>query len=397
MAMQIDLSALLNLPELEITSVEITDETLKISCRSRLGQAICPSCQRKTHEIRKYYHRTLRDLPITGREVYLDLEERQFYCPDCDGYFSERFSFVDPNRNYTIRYEGYIYRCSLKSPFKAIAVQENLLWDVVEGIFHRQASALTNQINSVRWLGIDEIALRKGHKHFVCVLVDLQKGCVVDVLKERTQAYLTAYFEAKGSEFLSQIEVFSSDMWDGFITVAEKLMPNAMIVVDRFHVVSNLHRAIDCIRRDLRRDHKDEETLKKLRWVLLKRHQDLTKDEHARLEKAFDFAPQLEQVYQLKEDFRLWYDTFTSRSDADIWLTYWIDQAKALNNTYLNTFVSTLTNWREKILNFFVDGVSNGMVEGLNNILKLILRRAFGYANFNHFRLRVLAECGPDC
>ena len=394
--MQIDLSALLNLPELEITSVEISDESLKVSCRSRLGQAICPSCQEKTQEIRKYYRRTLRDLPITGREVYLDLEERQFYCPNCDGYFSERFSFVEPNRTTTTRLEGYIYRCCLKSTVKAISVQENLLWDDVEGIFHRQASKLTQQVDSVRWLGIDEIALRKGHKHFVCVLVDLQKGCVVDVLKERTQAYLIAYFKKKGTDFLSQVKVFSSDMWDGFITVAETLMPNAMIVVDRFHVVCNLHRAIDSFRRHLRRENKDEESLKKLRWVLLKHGQKLNKDERVRLEKAFEFAPQLEQIYQLKEDFRLWYDTFTSKSKAGAWLTHWIDQAKALNNTFLDTFVSTLTKWRDKILNFFVDGISNGMVEGLNNILKLILRRAFGYANFNHFRLRALAECGPD-
>jgi transposase len=394
--MQIDLKALLNLPELEITSVEMTDDVLKIKCRSSLGQAICPSCQQKTQQIRKYYRRTIRDLPITGREVYLDLEERQFYCPDCDGYFSERFSFVEVNRTTTSRLEGYIYRCCLKSTIKAISVQENLLWDVVEGIFHRQASKLTHQIDCVRWLGIDEIALRKGHKNFACVLVDLQKGCVVDILKERTKAYLIAYFEEKGKDFLSQIEVFSSDMWEGFITVAETLMPNAMIVVDRFHVMSNLHRAIDSFRRHLRRNHKEEETLKNLRWLLLKHRQGLTEEELVRLEKAFDFAPQLEQMYQLKEDFRLWYDTFTSPSSADAWLNHWIDQAKDLNNTCLDTFISTLTNWRSKILNFFVAGITNGLVEGINNILKLILRRAFGYANFDHFRLRVLAECGPD-
>lgn len=185
-------------------------------------------------------------------------------------------------------------------------------------------------------------------------------------------------------------------MWDEFIKVAETLMPNAMIVVGRFHVVGNLHCAIDSFRRRLRRENKDEESLKKLRWILLKHGQELNEEERVRLEKAFDFEPQLEQMYQLKEDFRLWYDTFTSKSEADDWLTHWIEQAKALNNTFLDTFVATVSKWRDKILNFFVDGVSNGMVEGLNNVLKLILRRAFGYANFNHFRLRVLAECGPD-
>lgn len=394
--MKIELSALLNLPGIEITAVEITDQSLTVSCRSRFGQAICPSCLKKTQEVRKYYHRQIRDLPITGREVYLNLEERQFYCPDCDRYFSERFSFVEPNRTTTMRYEAYLYQRCLKTTIQAVALQENLLWDVVEGIFHRQAENQTHHLDAVCWLGIDEIALRKGHKNFACVLIDLQTGCLVEILKERTQAYLMAFFQQKGDDFLSQIEVFSCDMWDGFVTVAETLMPNAVIVVDRFHVMGNLHRALDSFRRALRRIHKDAPVLKNLRWVLLKHAQDLTDDEQLRLENAFNFCPQLEQMYQLKEDLRLWYDHFPDPEQAVRWLVQWIEQAQDLKNQYLDTFIATLQRWRPKILNFFSRGITNGLVEGINNVLKLILRRAFGYANFDHFRLRALAECGAE-
>jgi transposase len=392
--MKIDLESLLNLPELEITSVEMTDQKLTLFCRSRFGQAICPSCLEKTQQVRRRYRRKVRDLSITGRDVYLELEERQFYCPDCDRYFSERFSFVDPNRTTTTRYEAYLYRRCQKATILDVAVQENLLWDVVQAIFQRQAESLTSQFDSVRWLGIDEIALRKGHKNYVCVLVDLQKGCVVELLRERTQAYLTGYFRQKGEKFLSQIEVFSSDMWDGFVNVAETLMPNAVIVVDRFHVMGNLHKALDSFRRYLRRIHKDAAVLKDLRWNLLKHHQDLTQEQQTHLEQAFEFCPQLEQVYQLKEDFRLWYDCFSDPQQADTWLEGWIQQAQSLDNSYLNTFVETLKRWRSKILNFFLYRVTNGIVEGINNVLKLIKRRAFGYLNFDHFRLRALAECG---
>ena len=129
-----------------------------------------------------------------------------------------------------------------------------------------------------------------------------------------------AYFQQKGEDFLSQIEIFSSDMWDGFINVAEALMPNAVIVVDRIHMMGNLHKALDSFRRYLRRSHKDADVLKNLRWILLKQAQDLTEEEHLRLEKAFDFSPQLEQVYQLKEDLRLWYDHFPDPEQADRWL-----------------------------------------------------------------------------
>lgn len=391
--MKIDLEALLNLPEIEITSVEMTDQQLTICCRSRFGQALCPNCLKQTTQIRKYYCRTVRDLSITGRAVSLELEERQFYCPDCQGYFSERFSFVEPNRTTTRRYEAYLFLRCQKATIVDVAVQENLLWDVVEAIFHRQAAALTSQREAVRWLGIDEIALRKGHKAYVCVLVDLQRACVIDVLKERTQAYLTDYFRQKGEGFLAQIEVFSSDMWDGFINVATTLMPNAVIVIDRFHVMSNLHKALEEFRRSLRRIYTGVDVLKHLRWPLLKHPATLTEAERAQLEQAFAFCPQLEQVYQLKEDFRRWYDGFACPHQAATWLEQWLDQARALEHPAMNTFVGTVTRWKAYILNFFHHHITNGLVEGINNVIKLIKRRAFGYLNFEHFRLRVLTEC----
>ena len=104
--MYIELEQLLDLPELEITSVEIEERRMTIHCRSGLGEALCPSCLQPTKEVRKPYQRRIRDLSITGREVYLQVEVRQFYCFDCDRYFSERFGFVGPHRSYTKRYEA---------------------------------------------------------------------------------------------------------------------------------------------------------------------------------------------------------------------------------------------------------------------------------------------------
>ena len=225
--MQIDLHTLLNLPELAITSVEMTDKKLLIFSHNRLGEAICPSCLRPTGEVKKYYQRTIRDLPITGRAVYLKLEERQFFCPDCTRYFSERFTFVRPNRTTTNRYEAYVFDRCEKTPISQVAIWENLCWSVVQAIYARYASEHMARVDAVRWLGIDELALRKGHKSYVCVLVDLEQGCVIDLLPDRTKAYLLAYFEKKGTAFCEQIEVFCCDMWDGFVKTAQTLMPNA--------------------------------------------------------------------------------------------------------------------------------------------------------------------------
>ena len=101
-----ELEQLLALPELEITSGEIEQRRMTIPCESRLGEALCPSCLKPTKEVRRRYPRRIRDLSITGREVYLEVEVRQFSCIGGDRSFRERLSFVNPHRSYTRRYEA---------------------------------------------------------------------------------------------------------------------------------------------------------------------------------------------------------------------------------------------------------------------------------------------------
>ena len=163
--MHIELEQLLDLPEVEITSVEIEQRRMTIHCRSRLGEALCPSCLKASKEVRRTYHRRIRDLSITGREVYLQLEVRQFYCFDCDRYFRERFSFVDLHRSYTKRYEDYIYFRCQGATIRQGSLQENLLWDVVDDLFTRKATQELESPTGVRWVGLDELSLRKGHRN----------------------------------------------------------------------------------------------------------------------------------------------------------------------------------------------------------------------------------------
>ena len=186
-----------------------------------------------------------------------------------------------------------------------------------------------------------------------------------------------AYLRTKGAAFCQAIEVFSCDMWDSYINSAKAILPHAKIVIDRFHVMQNLHDVIDNTRRALRRKHP----------------QDLRSDEKVRLEQAFSCFPDLEQIWQLKEDFCKWYDLFDCPDKADWWLTHWVDQAKALENPYMDRFLKTLNRRRSYILNFFIHRITNGLVEGIKNIIKAIKRRAFGFTRFDHFRLRVLLEC----
>ena len=170
-------------------------------------------------------------------------------------------------------------------------------------------------------------------------------------------------------------------------------MTQALIVVDRFHVAGQLADALDRYRRFLRRHHPNVEELKGIKRLLLKHKEELSQEDRDRLEAAFARFPQLEQCYLLKEMLRHWFDHFEDRQKAEHFLGYWIKQAQALENRYMNRFLKTLDRWKDEILNYFGCGITNGLVEGINHAIRQIKRRAYGYSNFQHFRLRVLVEC----
>ncbi len=191
--------------------------------------------------------RQFRDLPITGKEVYLHLSQRQFYCPDCDRHFNERFNFVDPQRTMTRRYERYVYECCKVGTIQKISAQENLVWPTVNEICQRGArqELQGRPLSKVSAVGMDEFAIKKGHRDYATVIVDLERVEIIDILEYREQAKLIEYFKSKGAEWCEGIAVFCSDMWSGFINTARAVFPHATVIVDRFHFFSHLNKAVD--------------------------------------------------------------------------------------------------------------------------------------------------------
>jgi transposase len=121
----------LGIKEIRVDRVDWQEQSLHVYCSSIFEEALCPHCLNKRQVVHQTYERQFRDLSITGKEVYLHLSQRQFYCPDCDRHFNERFIFVDPKRTMTRRYERYVYECCKASTIQKISAQENLVWHTV--------------------------------------------------------------------------------------------------------------------------------------------------------------------------------------------------------------------------------------------------------------------------
>jgi transposase len=278
-----------------------------------------------------------------------------------------------------------------------VSKTEALGYEAVEGIYKRQATRQVEKRKTLfpREISIDEISLKKGHKHFVTVISAPREGCVVDVLRDRKKKTLEVWFDALPQAAREAIRVVCIDMCEMFREVAQAKVPGAEIVVDRFHVMKNLQDWIDKTRREIQREAEEyrRQELKGCRWIILKNEASLKEEEQERLAHLYEVSPELKRCHELKEEFRSLFNSKEDVEKAKQKLSQWEERVKESALEKLQKFLATLSNWREWIVNYFHERITNGFAEGLNNRIKLIKRRGFGYTNFEHFRLRILTEC----
>jgi transposase len=249
----------------------------------------------------------------------------------------------------------------------------------------------------VKVLCLDEIAQHKGHGSYRLVISAPELGIILDVLKERTKDVLEKWLDERGKAWCDQVEVCCADMWDAYHEAAEAKLKKARRVGDRFHVMKNLNAALSKARRSIQNqaDKVTKAKLKGCRWWLVKNQENLDEEDQASLEQALAASAELKACYQLKEDFRNWFNQNTDRKQAEQALQAWIERVEASGLDALRSFVKTLQNWKASILNYFDGRHTNGFAEGVNLKIRMIHRRAFGYRNFEQFRLHILVAFDP--
>jgi len=394
MALEV-LTELLDLPQVYVTGYELPDtERLILEVEVRMPAATCPTCGQISTSVHSYgVRRTVRDLDVWGRQCYLRFVPRQFECPACRDTFVERLPWLTPRRQQTRRFEQQVYtltqRTNVVEAARCYAVSAERVADIFMRHAREQVTARGYPV--VQTLHVDEIAPLKGHGNYRLVLSSPDVG-VLDVLEDRHKETLEAWLTARGEAWCAAVTAFHADMWRPYHDVARAKLPNVRTTTaDHFHVIQNLNKALGEVRKALQRqaDAATRELLKGSRWLLLKNPAKLAETEQGRLADILEAMPELARNYTLKEDFRALY-TLRDPQAAATQLTEWLSQAHAHGHTALQTFVTTVTNWQDEILSFFTHRGSNGFAEGVNNKIKLILRRAFGCPNFDHFRLRII-------
>jgi len=250
-------------------------------------------------------------------------------------------------------------------------------------------------VKGLRRLGIDEIALRQGHKDFVVVLVDLDSHTLIGMAPSRTQVAIQAVLQAWGSEVLAHIEEVSIDLSGNYRGLVHRLMPQAEVVADRFHVMKVVNEELNQARNAFQRQPDDlpaavspeaaKAALKNSKYALLKPEENLTDKQTEKLAEVKAVAPKLALMHESKDTFRALFRLKDS-TQALLDLLDWMATAQSR----FPQAVATISRWFGEILQYFEHRTTNGVVEGINNRLKLIKRSGYGFRNFERFRLRCL-------
>ena len=259
-----------------------------------------------------------------------------------------------------------------------------------------EQDCLKEKPQELKKLGIDEITQLKGGKNYAAVLVDIEKRKPIALLEKRNQEVIAEYLQGLGSEILNQIEEVSIDLWKPYKTVVEELIPNAQVVADRFHVISQINKELDDKRKaekrkieKLKNSQKKEQKLqgiKKSKYPLLKKKEALNETDKEKLKELKTVAPELIAVYQAKEKLRDIFESKITRDEAFWKIVEWTESSYK----YFPKSCHTLKRWIDEILAYFDNRTTQGVVEGINQKIKLIKRRAYGLTNFDNFRRRVL-------
>jgi transposase len=381
--------------------LDVASNAIEVEVRPRRGsKARCSGCHQPARGYDQLTPRRFEFIPLWGFAVVLLYCMRRVECLRC-GVKVEEVPWGTGKHQLTKAYMLYLAHWARKLSWKETALSFHTSWDkvyaavsyVVEwGLLHRQ-------LGSIRATGVDEIAYGKGHKYLTLVY-QIEAGCtrLLWVGQERTKEAFQKFFDLLGPQVSQGIEFVCSDMWQPYLDLIKLNCPKALNILDRFHVVAKLNTALDEIRageaRQLLRDGY-EPVLKKSRWCLLKRPQNLTDHQRVKLREVLRYNLKSVRAYLLKEYFQLFWE-YNSPTWAGKFLDRWCQEVMRSRIEPLKKFARTVRNHRELLLNYFRarKEFSSGVIEGLNNKAKVTMRKAYGFRTFKATELAIYHVLG---
>lgn len=356
----------------------------------------CAHCGTQTERVHEQTWREVRDLPLFEARTYLKVLVYRVWCPQCGGPKRMGIDWLDEHQRVTRRLAGSILMLCSHLAIRHVARFYGLHWHTVKRLDKRalQAQLAPQDWSGVRVIGVDEFALRRGHR-YATLVVELPSQRVLWVGPGRGRADFRPFFEQLGPEGCRRLQAVVMDMNSAYDLEVKAHCPQAEVIYDLFHVVAKYGReVIDRVRVDeanrLRDDRPARRVVKTARWLLLRNREALEDAQRVRLQELLEANQALLTVYLLKDDLkRLW--RYRHRGHARRSWETWHARALESGITPLIHFAQRLKSYLDGILAHCRWPLHTSVLEGINNRIKVIKRMAYGFRDQEYFFLKIQA------
>ena len=400
----------LNLSDIKVKKVTLDatgDYHLDITCLAK--SAVCSKCGKTITQAFGYCKETVVEhLPILERRVFLHVKWPRFKCDSCDGSTTSFHpDWLNETGTKTLEFERYVLKSLINSTIKDVACRLNLTEEIIEGIVNRRVSTeydFSRENPTV--IGLDEVALRKGHNQYLTIVTDLSeqgRTKIIAVIKGRKGEELKPFLDSIPDTVLYRLESICVDMGASYLSALKERIKsdhffNYVVTIDRFHVAKLVGEQVDKERKNLIRELKknyegDDQKLAEIKGTMwpFRHHPGALSDyEHQKLNGLFELSPSLKTCYELRESLYQIFESHHSRSSGKEAIKEWIEQAKEYKA--FTRFIKTYRTHEENILNYFTHRRTSGPVEGMNNKIKVVKRRGFGFRNIGNFTRRLFLD-----
>jgi len=352
------------------------------------GRPLCSGCGQPAAGYDHLAERRFEFVPLWQLAVYFVYTMRRVDCATC-GVRVEQVPWCDGKNQLTTTYRWFLAAWAKRLSWKGVAEAFGTSWQnvfrsvkfaVSWGLVHRD-------IEGVESIGVDEVAWQRGH-NYLTLVYQIDNGCkrLLWIGKDRTAKTFLRFFRMLGEERSAKLKFICSDMWKAYLKVIAKKAPGAIHVLDRFHIMQKMNKAIDEVRAGEARQMKAdgyEPILKHSRWCLLKRPENMTDNQTVKLSELLQYNLRSIRAYLLREDFQRFWE-YTSPGWAAQFLDQWCVRTMRSKLDPMKKVARTLRNHRDLILNWFraKGAISSGTVEGFNNKVKLTTRKSYGFRTY---------------
>lgn len=405
--------ALIGIPLIGVSDVQILGATINeegeliIEVESTVTGTACRQCH---HEANKGYGhdeaRQVRHVSAFGLKTYVRFRPKRCECPFCPEKTTttQQVEWCLPRSPHTKAFEEHILLQLVNSTVEDVSHKEEMTYDEILGIIDRHLGTQVDwlEFEQLGVMGIDEIALTKGHQDYVVIVTaQLNDGQVklLAVLPDRKKKTLVKFLQTIPLPLRQTIHTVCTDMWEAYLQAVKLVLPWAEVVVDRFHVAQKYHDAADKLRKkELKRlkEELPETDYKKLKgsmWAFRKKPADLSETETEILARLLEYSPALRLVYDLRLNLTaIFEEQDLTKGEASQKIKDWCQDVKQTGLTCFDTFLTTLNNHFDQITNYFINRHNSGFVEGLNNKIKVLKRRCYGLLNLGRLFQRLFLD-----